>query len=248
MSSTADYNELLPLISAISTPEVIEPRIPVDVFVQEAANLYHWCIDDREALTGVGLDWNLVLGLPLRAGACSEAQSLWMKERNSRKQVETDWQSQSQAAFALRDQLIRSFRFAFRKSGHLLAQLDRIAQGNTHSDLVQDLNDLAVLGRSDTELLAAINFDQALLDRAAGLSGQTGHLLGAVNRERKKESETKLIRNRAFTYLKQAVDEIRECGKFAFQNNPDRLKGYCSDYWKAKNNNKRKKEAKAPGN
>lgn len=93
MSSTADYNELLPLISAISTPEVLEPRIPVDVFVQEAANLYHWCIDDREALTGVGLDWNLVLGLLVRAGACSEAQSLWMKERNSRKQVETDWQN-----------------------------------------------------------------------------------------------------------------------------------------------------------
>lgn len=234
MSSTADYNQLLPHISAINYPEVIEPKIPVDVFVQEAGNLYHWCIDDREALTKVGLDWNLVHSLPARAGACSEAQSLWVKERNSRKQAETDWKNQSQAAFALRDELIHSFRFAFRKFDHLLAQVDHIAQGNTHSDMVQDLNDLAVFGRSNTELLAAINFDPALLERAAYLSSQMGHLLGAVNRERKKDSETKLIRNKAYTYLKQAVDEIRECGKFAFRNTPDRLKGYNSDYWKAK--------------
>jgi hypothetical protein len=248
MSSTADYNQLFPHFSAISSPEIIEPKLPVDVFVQEAVNLYHWCIDDREALTNVGLDWNLVLSLPQRAGACSKAQSLWVKERNSRKQVETDWKNQSQAAFALRDQLIHSFRFAFRKFEHLLAQLDHIAQGNSHSDMVQDLNDLAVLGKSNTKLLAAINFDPALLDRAADLSSQTGHLLGAANSERKKEIETKLIRNKAFTYLKQAVDEIRECGKYAFQNNPDRLRGYHSDYWKATNNNKRKKESDPPSN
>jgi hypothetical protein len=41
-------------------------------------------------------------------------------------------------------------------------------------------------------------------------------------------------RDRAFTYLKQAIDEIRECGRFVFWRNPDRLKGYTSDYWKQK--------------
>jgi len=41
-----------------------------------------------------------------------------------------------------------------------------------------------------------------------------------------------IIRDQAFTYLKLAVDEIRECGKFAFWRNPDRLKGYISKYWK----------------
>ena len=234
MSSTTDYNQLLPHISAINSPEVIEPKIPVEVFVQEAGNLYHWCIDDQEELAKVGLDWDLVLSLPARAGACREAQSLWTKERNSRKQVETDWQNLAQEASGLRDQLVHAYRFAFRKYGGLQAQVDEIAQGNTYSDMVQDLNDLAVLGRSNTELLATIHFDLELLDRAADISARVGDLLGAANRERKKDSETRLIRNKAYTYLKQAVDEIRECGKYAFRNTPDRLKGYHSDYWKAK--------------
>lgn len=38
------------------------------------------------------------------------------------------------------------------------------------------------------------------------------------------------MRNRAYIYLKQAVDEIRDCGKYTFACNPERLKGYRSEY------------------
>jgi len=183
-------------------------------------------------LTKVGLDWNLVLSLPPRSGACRESQSIWIKERNTRQEAEQEWKDQAPAAFGLRDQLIHDFRFAFRKFDGLLARVEEIAQGDTNSDMVQDLNDLAVLGKSNTDLLAAINFDLTLLDLAADLSDRMGDLLGATNGERKKDSEAMLIRDKAFTYLKQAVDEIRECGKFAFWHTPDRLKGYNSDYWK----------------
>lgn len=44
---------------------------------------------------------------------------------------------------------------------------------------------------------------------------------------RENDSEAMLVRDKAFTYLKQAVDQIRECGKFVFWRNPDRLKGYA---------------------
>lgn len=232
MSSTTDYNELLPIISAINPAEVLTPNIPIDVFVQESENLYHWSKDDQQALMKVALDWNLVISLPARAGACREAQSLWIKERNTRQQAEQDWKDQAPAAFDLRDQLIHTFRFAFRKFDGLLSRVDEIAQGDTNSDMVQDLNDLAVLGKSNTDLLTPVNFDMLLFDKAADLSDRMGDLLGATNGERKKDSEAMIIRDKAFTYLKQAVDEIRECGKFAFWRTPDRLKGYNSDYWK----------------
>lgn len=232
MSSTTDYNELLPVISAINPADVLTLNIPIDVFVQEAENLYHWSMSDQQALTKVGLDWDLVLSLPARAGACREAQSLWNKERNTRQEAEQAWKDQAPAAFDLRDQLIHDFRFAFRKSDGLLSRVDEIAQGDTNSDMVQDLNDLAVLGKDHTDLLSVINFDLPLLDQATELSDGMGDLLGATNGERKEVSETMLIRDKAYTLLKQAVDEIRECGKFVFWRTPDRLKGYNSDYWK----------------
>jgi len=53
-------------------------------------------------------------------------------------------------------------------------------------------------------------------------------------------SEAMIIRDKAYTYMKQAVDEIRECGKFVFWRNPDRLKGYMSDHWRKINQEKAK--------
>jgi hypothetical protein len=227
-----DYDALLPSLTAIKPADVTAPNVPIDVFVQEAENLYHWCADDQQLLTRAGLDWNLVLSLPVRAGACREAQSRWIKERNTRQKSEQEWKEEAPAAFDLRDQLLHSFRFAFRKFDGLLSRVEEIAQGDTNSDMVQDLNDLAVLGKSNTDLLTAIQFDLTLLDAAADLSDRMGDLLGATNGERKKDSEAMQLRDRAFTYLKQAIDEIRECGRFVFWRNPDRLKGYTSDYWK----------------
>lgn len=235
MSSTADYNELLPVFTEMKPTDALTPNIPIDVFVQESENLYHWCTDDQNALTRVGLNWNLVISLPVRAGACRESQSLWIKERNTRQQAEQDWKDQAPAAFDLRDQLIHDYRFAFRKFDGLLARVDEIAQGDTNSDMVQDLNDLAVLGRSNGDLLGATGFDFTLIDKAADLADRMGDLLGATNGERKKDSEAMLIRDKAYTYLKQAVDEIRECGKFAFWRTPERLKGYFSEHWQKAN-------------
>lgn len=232
MSTTTDYNELLPVITAIKPADVKTPNMPVDVFVQEAENLYHWCKDDQQSLTRAGLNWNFVTSLQIRSGACREAQSIWNKERNTREESEQAWKEEAPAAFDLRNQLIHTFRFAFRKYEGLLARVDEIAQGDSNSDMVQDLNDLAVLGKANAELLTAIGFDLTLLDLAADLSDRMGDLLGATNGERKSVSEAMQLRDKAFTYLKQAVDEIRECGKFAFWRNPDRLKGYVSDYHK----------------
>ena len=243
MSSTNDYNELLPVFAEMNLADVLTPNMPIDVFVQEAENLYHWCLDDQNPLIRVGLNWNLVTSLPTRAGACREAQSLWVKEHNTRQQAEQAWKKEAPAAFDLRDQLVHDFRFAFRKFDNLVARVDEIAQGDTNSDMVQDLNDLATLGRANGDLLGIISFDFSLIDKAASLSDHMGDLLGATNGERKEDSEAMLIRDKAYTYLKQAVDEIRECGKFAFWRTPERLKGYFSDHWQKANAARAKADA-----
>jgi len=235
MPSSTDFNELLPVIQAISPESVITPNMPVDVFVQEAENLYHWSLDDQDALGNAGLSLNSVTNLAVRAGACREAQSLWIKERNMSQEAEMLWKAEAPAAFDMRDHLIHAFRYAFRKDTGLLARLDEIAQGDSNCDMVQDLNDLSVLGKAHLDLLLPIKFSPIALDNAAATADRMGDLLGATNGERKEVSESMIIRDKAYTYLKQAVDDIRECGKFVFWRNPDRQKGYTSDYWQRKN-------------
>ena len=234
MPSSADYKELLPVIQAMSPESVVTPSLPVDVYVQEAENLYHWSLDDQAALSDAGLSLNSITDLPVRAGACREAQSLWVKERKMNQEAEKLWMADAPAAFAMRDHLIHAFRYAFRKDAALLARVDEIAQGDSNSDMVQDLNDLSVLGKANPELLALINLAPIAMDDAAATADHMGDLLGATNGERKEESEAMIIRDKAYTYLKEAVDEIRECGKYVFWRNPERLKGYSSDYWQRK--------------
>lgn len=242
MPSTEDYNACLADIQAIKSEDVLTPNLPINVIVQEAENLYHWCLTDREALTGAGLAADLIDNLPVRAGACREAQSLWVKERNTRQEAEQQWKDEAPAAFDLRDQLVHAFRYAFRKQPVLLARVDEIAQGDTNADMVQDLNDLAQLGKSNTELITAVGVTPETLDQAAATSDRMADLLGAVNGERQTDNEAMVIRDKAFTYLKEAVDEIRNCGKYVFWRNPDRLKGYNSDYWKMRNASSRATE------
>ena len=240
MPSSADYNELLSVIQAISPETVVTPTVPVDVFVQEAENLAHWCSGDQTALVNASLDWNFVINLPVRAGACREAQSIWIKERNMSEEAEQLWKVEAPAAFGMRDQLIHTFRYAFRKDAGLLARIDEIALGDSNADMVQDLNDLSVLGKAHLDLLGLINFSPDALDEAAATADRMADLLGATNGERKEVSESMIIRDKAYTYLKQAVDEIRECGKFVFWRNPDRLKGYVSEFWQKRNAAKEK--------
>ena len=247
MSSSSDLIELLPEIQAITPENTVAPTVPVDVFVQEAENLYHWSQDDHVALEAAGLAPDLITKLPVRAGACREAQSLWIKERNMRQAADKNWMEQAPAAFELRDRLLHSFRYAFRNEAGLLGRVDEIAMGDTNADMVQDLNDLSALGKANLDLLTAIGVTEADLDSAATLSDQMGDLLGACNGERKMDSIAMLTRDKAFTYLKQAMDEIRECGKYVFWRSPDRLDGYSSDYWRRKHaaNEKTPAEAEA---
>ena len=235
MNATDDYTTKIEVIKAIEDDQVETPgSIPVDVYVQEAVDLARWCQVDRDALVANGLSWELVDDLPIRSGALKAAQAVWRRERFTREEAERLWAQESPLAYALRDDLVQQFRFAFRGSDSLLGRVAAIAEGTGHTDMIQDLRDLYVLGTANTELLAAINFDVAQLDRAAQISDEMSELLALATRDRYDDSEAKRIRDQAYTYLKTAVDEIYRFGKFVFRKNKARRVGYSSRYLRSK--------------
>jgi len=114
----------------------------------------------------------------------------------------------------------------------LLSRVSAVADGSGHADMIQDLNDLAVLGKANSEALTAIGFDLAQLDAAATAADEMADLLATANGDKAEQNESKTIRDKAYTYMKALVDDIREAGKYVFRNNKNRLKGYSSDYWR----------------
>ncbi|WP_167616510.1 hypothetical protein [Maribellus sediminis] len=232
MANIDDYNDQLAAIQAIPDEETSEPAIPVDVALQEAENLHHWSLDDAAALQVVGITTDMINELPVRAGACREAQSIWNKDYRSQQEAQKQWAEQVPEAYALRDDLLASLRFAYRKDEALLGRVSAITDGNGHADMIQDLNDIAVLGRENPDPLTAIGFDLDQLELAATRADELADLLAEANGDKDDPNASKIIRDKAYTHMKALVDEIREAGKYVFRNNKNRLKGYSSDYWR----------------
>lgn len=230
MANLDDYNAKLAEIQAIANEDVTDPGIPVAIALQEAENLYHWSLDDADKLSVVGIERSQIEDLPVRAGACREAQSIWNKDYRSQQEAQKEWTIQAPEAYDFRNDLLASLRFAYRNNDALLSRVRAITDGTGHADMIQDLNDIAVLGRENPEPLTAISFELTLLDRAAIRADELADLLAEANGDKADPNEAKIIRDKAYMYLKVLVDDIREAGKYVFRKDSKRLKGYSSQY------------------
>jgi hypothetical protein len=230
MSNVKEYQEKLEEIKQIPDDKIEILYMPLDHYMLEADGTYTQALKDKEALVKAGIPEELIHDLAKRVGACRQAQSNWIDKRNKQKEAEKKWSKRVEIAYELRTDMIHGFRYAYRNYPDLLNQVSYIAKDYGHADLIQDMNDLSTMGRNNPEPLKAIGFNMDLLDQAAKMSGELSELLNQANGDRWSNDEAKIIRDKAYTYLKQAVDEIRECGKYLFWRDEERLKWYTSEY------------------
>lgn len=225
----------MPALLAIARKDVRQPAAPMDTYLQEARYLHKWCADDKTDLTRAGLDWALVDDLPVRTDATAEAQAAWHNAMFGREEAQKQWALLSPAGYALRDELLHYMRYAFRAIPELRTRVDAVAEGDGDADMIQDLVNLAMIGRKNLAPLTAVGFEAAKLDEAAQKSKELGSLRASASVDKDADRELKLTRDRAYTHLKEAVDAIRECGQFVFWKDDDRRKGYASEYNRKKN-------------
>ncbi|WP_319229030.1 hypothetical protein [Draconibacterium orientale] len=231
----------MPTIKQTTKPDEIKssrPNQPVATFLQEAENLYVWCIDDVPELVKAGIDEELIRKLPENIIACRDAQTLWEKKSKTPGEAQVQWKLQLPEAQKLITELLHSMRFAFRNNADLAGRIKHIAKGNSYSNLIQNLNDLSVLGQKNSQLLTAIGFDLALLDTASAKSEELAALWAQSKNEKQYLNETAVLRNKAFWYLHRQVAEIRSAGQYIFRHRKDRSIGYVSQYWKKKDQRK----------
>jgi hypothetical protein len=89
-----------------------------------------------------------------------------------------------------------------------------------------------VLGQENKVLLKAIGMDLSKLEQAAQMADDLSVVLANANGEASDDDDAKEMRDRAYTYMKMAVDEIRATGQYVFWRDEDRKKGYVSAYKK----------------
>jgi len=231
MNMNEDYNVQIESIKKITDDQIKMPgKIPIGVYIQEADYLYTWCQDDKEKLMEKGLNWTIVEDMRSRCGALREAESIWNRVKFSRSQEEITWFNEATSGHDLKSELLHHFRYAFRKDSSLVLKVREISYSHTHAGMIQGLSDLYVLGINNRDLLRKINFDFNKLGLAAKKAEELNSMYAAADNGGKYRCEIKKIRDQAYTHLKDAVDYIRVYGRYVFFGNPDRLKGYRSDY------------------
>ena len=144
--------------------------------------------------------------------------------------VSLEWLQKRDEAKVLSVDLTRALRFALGRKLNVLGEKKPSSGYMRQAAFIDYCYNIAVLAADYTEQLQAVGFDISRLDGACDAAEHLSVLLARVNAERGVQYILRDQRNRAYTHLKEAVDQIRRCGKFAFASQPERLKGYASAY------------------
>jgi hypothetical protein len=218
------------------------PTVPVHALIQEAEDLYHWAMQDREALLTVGISSQTLEQLHSLALILCEAQGAWNCARKTQSDARKNAIEASRKAFQFRARLVHDMLYAYRELPDALAALREIAQGNGYTDIIQDLMNLKTIGASYPQPLEKINFDFTRLEKAAFMAEGLGTLLAVANANDSSASSNKTTRDTTYARLKTVMTEVRLAGKYLFYQNAQRRLGYRSDYFRKLNSNRRPKE------
>jgi hypothetical protein len=91
---------------------------------------------------------------------------------------------------------------------------------------------MVVLAEKNRKELTAIGLDWKHVDTLKEHQRNYSELLARCDNE---ALQTKLVlndRNRAYTFLVAAIDSLRRTAQYALWDNPKRLRGYASEYFR----------------
>ena len=104
------------------------------------------------------------------------------------------------------------------------------------------LIELAKLGMKHKKELIAIGFDLSRLENAKSKSFELANLQAKVNSSLKETNPKKVLRDKAYFHLKEAVNEIRLAGQYLFWRDNLRLMGYVSPYFRNRNDKRKNRD------
>ncbi len=228
----ADYFEKnLHVIHQIPEERILCPdTTPVLIYLDEAEHLYRWCQQDRERLTLNGLTWSVVEDLPLRIFMLREAQKRWTNIDLSDTGLSNNRADTITRTHDFRRWLSRSLLFTFKKNPDAVTAINGADIDVRNDALIKSLMEAFSLGITYTELSDPDRTSPDCLCIKFMLSCEMASLLSTISSGMVFCSERFRTRNQAYTWLKEAVDEIRCHAQFTFRFEPWRLKGYLSEY------------------
>ncbi len=211
-------------------PHSLKYNIPVSVVIQQASDMYFVALTDREILEAAGLCMEKAMSLETLAQECSHAEAAWKMVKEERSIKKAELRRYFTQLFALRNELAFHFRCICEKNS--LPVSVPVYGSRSGAILVQDLFDLALLGKKLIPWLDKSGFDVSRLedahDSACALASRLAHWEVFTPDESPERAE----RDRLYFEIRQVLCDVREVGRRVFHNHP-RAAAYSDSYKRA---------------
>jgi hypothetical protein len=234
---TQELDQLTPTFLALPAVDVNPPGgMPIATFLAEAETLGLLVADPKVAprLKKVGVSDERLAIFPVAVLAARQAQAVWTRVRG-RQSTET-FEETMERGQNLRRRMLKSCGWNLRRNRKVQATLDLIREGDSTPDLAQDLHDLAgLVENNEPAFVKDQTFDAPAV--AAEAREVSGKLMGGKSAyyHSFNKTQAKDLRDRAFTFLNDLVDEMRHAGTYAFDDDADMVTRFTSGYWRQYN-------------
>lgn len=225
MQLTAQETELAAAIRKRGTPELHISR-PIEDFLGEALTFCEWIRPDHADLLAKGIPQEMLDEFPVSISLGRKAESEWLGVYYFIKNNSPEWTLMVKEARAQREVLKVAARNAFGRNSPQMHQVARLAKGESHTEIVQELSDLTAFLRHFPDQLAAINFPDSDLIRSEELARDMAAFLASVQNERSQDVPERVFRDQVLMTIKTIANRIFDAGPDALKGKPDRLQGY----------------------
>lgn len=233
LSSTEAFEKHRTKIEAVSEEEMLSPHMPREEIVGENRAFNLNVQADAELLLKNGLDPEYLSSLDERISAFAHTYALYETSQFGKPEARLQWEQKFPEVNDFKWDMIDTLLYALRKEkdSKKVEQIKMIAKGKGKRDLVFDLKDISFAIENNRPALEKINFDFLNAEKSRNWFDEFSNLLAASEMSPAELDEAKTMAFKAYTYLMQAVKEIRDCGQFVFRKDEARLALYKSEWY-----------------
>ncbi len=230
MEYDPQYADPIATIMAIEDEAVRSLDMHEEDAINEAHTLYEAVQRDDAALRAKGCPAEFIDSLLSRINLFAYIVNYILLKLHDDETIQEQWIREKRRGYTLRREIFRAFEVAYRNNKGRLEQLEKIRTGRGDTNMIIDLLSLDEMGKNYPDQLIAVNYDMTILQDGKDLSAHLSSLLGRCNIAPDEKKELREVRNRAYTWLHEAMEEIRVFGLWIHADDEEKRQNYISAF------------------
>jgi len=219
MKSSEYYAQVKDKIDALSADKALTPSMPVMHFLAIAELCVERALTYKESLVKAKFDMTKIDLLTTYIGAMRECQAAWSNVQFDTPETGKAWKVKQAEGETVSYELSKALALAFHDDENMMDKLQRVNEGGSNADKIQDLSELVYMSRANLDtLIAQTEITAEYVDKAGELATVLGSLHAKAIVDKSNLPEFRVTRDKNYTLMDEIIREVERRGQYAFRN------------------------------